>query len=180
MEGEARLIRPEHPDITQQSNPLGNEGGVVSGQETQAGTEELKNKIKELEEVLMEHWEYNEHREGDSVPTLKVPANPTEKERLEHEVTHTPPTPWCKHCVMGRGVRRPHFTNVPGTEEAEGPNKLSIDYMYLNNDEGLKDQPQMVMVDHNNGRVFAYIGPKKGSWDKRNGCQTGCSETLTI
>ena len=162
MKGETRCIRPRRPDITQQLKPLGNDGGVVAGQEMEAGTEEFKKKIKGLEEILMEHWEYNGDRDGDSVPTLKVPADPTEKERLEHEVTHTPPKPGCKYCMMGRGVRRSHFTNVLDPETAEGPSKLSIEYMYLNDDEGQKDQPQMVMVDHGEGRVFAYIVPKQG------------------
>ena len=64
---------------------------------------------------------------------------------------------------MGRGVRRAHPRNVPDTEDPNGgPNKLSIDYMYLNDEDGNKDQLQMVMVDPNYGRLFAYIVPRKG------------------
>ena len=110
----------------------------------------------------MEHWEYNGDREGDGVPTVKVPAQPTEKERVEHETIHTPSKPWCKHCMMGSGVRRAYWSNVPDTEATDVPNKLSMDYMYLIDDEGLKDQPQVVMVDHTYGRLFEYIVPKKG------------------
>ena len=64
---------------------------------------------------------------------------------------------------MGRGVRRSHRVNAPDAEKNEnGPQNISIDYMYLNDEDGIKDHPQMVMVDHNNGRVFAYTVPKKG------------------
>ena len=136
---------------------------MVPGQDAEAGTEELQGRIKELEDVLIAQWEYNGDREGEQVPIFEVPAKPTEEERLEHEVTHTPPKPWCKYCMMGRGVRRAHWSNVSDTEPKKGSvNKLSIDYMYLNDEDGKKDQPQMVMVDHNHGRPFAYTVPKKG------------------
>ena len=59
-------------------------------QETQAGKEELQRRIKELEDVLVEQWEYNGTRDGEPVPIFRVPAKPTEEERFEHEVTHTP------------------------------------------------------------------------------------------
>ena len=62
---------------------------------------------------------------------------------------------------MGRGDRRVHRSNVPDTEDREGKsNRISIDYMYIDDDECKKDQPQMVMVDHNHGRVFSYTVPK--------------------
>ena len=72
---------------------MSNGEGVVAGQEEEVGTEELKRKVKDLEDVLIEQWEYNGEREGEQVPILKVPAKPTEKERVEHEVTHTPQKP---------------------------------------------------------------------------------------
>ena len=126
--------------------------------------EELEQKVKELESTLVENWEYNGRDEENKVPTLKVPATPTEAEWLEHQVTHTPPKAWCKHCSMGRGMRRAHGVNVPDIEKREnGPKTISIDYTYLNDEDGNKDHPQMVMVDHNNGRVFAYTVPRKGA-----------------
>ena len=104
--------------------PVENGGGVVLDRGGAAGEdgksmEELEQKVKDLEDVLVEGWEYNYDGE-DPVPTLKVPAKPSEKEWLEHQVTHTPPKPWCKHCFMGRGTRRPHRTNVADVEPHEG------------------------------------------------------------
>ena len=136
-------------------------GEDESGNADEVG--ELRQKVKDLEEVLTEHWEYNCRDGGEATPTLTVPTKPTEAERVEHEVTHTPPRPWCKFCMMGRGVRRAHRKNVRDTEQDDGgPGKLSMDYMYLNDDEPRKDQPHLVTVDHKHGRVFAYGVPKKG------------------
>ena len=59
--------------------------------------------------------------------------------------------------MMGRGTRRAHRDNVPDTEDrGDGPNKVSIDYMYLNDEDANRDQTYMVMIDHNHGRIFAY------------------------
>ena len=52
---------------------------MVAGQWEEAGTEELKRKVKDLEDVLIEQWEYNGEREGEQVLMLKVPPKPTEK-----------------------------------------------------------------------------------------------------
>lgn len=55
------------------------------------------------------------------------------------------------------------MVNVPDIEaNGDGPKIVSIDYMYLNDEDGNKDQPQMVMFDHNHGRVFSYSVPRKG------------------
>ena len=122
-------IRPLHP--------MSKEGGVVADRSGAAGSEEetmeqLKQKVKDLEEFLVDKWEYNQAGE-DPVLTLRMPAKPSEQEWNEHQVTHTPPKHWCKYCLMGRGKRRPHRVNVSDMEPHEGgPNKLSIDYMYLN------------------------------------------------
>ena len=102
-----------------QLNPLNEEDGVVLGQEKDDGGDAdevgaLKQKVKDLEEILVEHWEYN-HKDGEKpTPTLTVPTKPTEAERVEHEVTHTPPRPWCRYCMMGRGVRRAPQEKCPG------------------------------------------------------------------
>ena len=116
--------------------------------------EELKQKVKDPENVLVDGWDYHYNGE-DSVPTLEVPAKPSEQEWIEHQVTHAFPKFWCKHCLMGRGARPQHITNVFDVEPHEGgPNTFSIDHRYLSDGDGKEDQPQLVMVDHNHGRVF--------------------------
>ena len=41
---------------------------------------------------------------------LAAPQTPTKTEREEHDVSHVPCRPWCRFCVMGRGLERRHLT----------------------------------------------------------------------
>ena len=43
-------------------------------------------------------------------------------------------------------------------------NNVSMDYMFLNDNTGDGEQPNLVVVDHNHGRIFAYGVPKNGAW----------------
>ena len=60
---------------------------------------------------------------------------------------------------------------VPDVEKGIlGPTKISIDYMYLHERVGKyksvdTNPPQLVMIDHGNGRVWAYRVPNKGVLD---------------
>ncbi len=40
--------------------------------------------------------------------SFKAPSEPTQQERLRHNLTHYPFKPWCKHCVFGKGKIIPH------------------------------------------------------------------------
>ena len=42
---------------------------------------------------------------------LKVPKEPTESERAQHELTHMPYAPWCQACVHGKGKSDLHQTS---------------------------------------------------------------------
>ena len=49
----------------------------------------------------------------DTVETARVlaaPRTPTKTEREEHDVSHVPYRPWCRLCVMGRGLEIGHLT----------------------------------------------------------------------
>ena len=49
----------------------------------------------------------------DTVGTARVlaaPRTPTKAEREEHDVSHVLYRPWCRFCVMGRGLGRRHLT----------------------------------------------------------------------
>ena len=45
-----------------------------------------------------------EHRPAQG---LRDPGQPTPAERAEHNLTHIPYRPWCKHCVRGKAKGRP-------------------------------------------------------------------------
>ena len=71
-------------------------------------------------------------------PMVKSPLQPSREEWLQHQLTHTPYMPWCKHCIAARAVRANHQCArlraqlVPDTDKSEnGPVKISMDYMYI-------------------------------------------------
>ena len=58
--------------------------------------DDLVRRITELEDKLV--------REAGRRPVVSpVPERPTDEEVQEHNVTHTPPKPWCPYCVKGTG-----------------------------------------------------------------------------
>ena len=79
-----RLVRFEHTMAKPRLYPLECRDGVNNGQTEEAGdaeenVEESKEKVQELETILVEHWEYNTKPDGGQAPTLKVQVKPTEK-----------------------------------------------------------------------------------------------------
>lgn len=139
--------------------------------------EELANKYEVLKSKVEDYFD-KEHAQGKrDVPTVKAPSKPTREQWEQHQATHTPFAPWCKHCLAARVVRNHHPSKgrkamlVPDVENGiEGPIKVSIDYMYLHERVGKhrseeSNPPQLVMVNHRNGRVWAYRVPNKGVMD---------------
>ena len=65
----------------------------------------------------------------DTVVTARVlaaPRTPTKTEPKEHDVSHVPYRPWCRFCVMGRGLERRHLTQG-GDRDGDRP-RVSADY----------------------------------------------------
>ena len=68
----------------------------------------------------------------DTVGTARVlaaPRTPTKAEREEHDVSHVPYRPWCRVCVMGRGLERRHMTQ--GSDRDDDRPRVFADYGYL-------------------------------------------------
>ena len=71
----------------------------------------------------------------DTVGTTRVlaaPRTPTKAEREEHDVSHVPYHPWCRLCVMGRGLERRHLTQS-GDRDDDRP-RVFADYGFLSGD----------------------------------------------
>ena len=93
---------------------------------------------------------------------------PAAREREEHNRTHLPFRPWCKHCVFGRAKNDPHLRDKG--EKSEVP-IIHWDYAYLkeNPHEGPRPAevigdglPILVAYDETNGIPFASMIPNKG------------------
>ena len=144
-----------------------------SEKETFETIDELENRIEELERQL------TREEDEDPVPLVKRPEMPTQEEVDRHNTTHATFKPWCKHCVRGLAMRDKHVTkkmkgkrykrtkmgqvDVPETEEPkDGVTKYSIDYMRMDSKDGEKATSTLVMVNHEDGGIYAYATPGKG------------------
>ena len=65
---------------------------------------------------------------------IRDPGQPTENEHREHMNTHRPCRPWCKLCVVGRGVNSPHSRSV-AQDDLEGAPHVSMDGFFLGEEE---------------------------------------------
>ena len=107
-------------------------------------------------------------REGDEVKPKKnrTVETPTREQVEDHERTHCPYQPWCRHCVMMRGRNRPHYRKAksrPEEGEACVP-KISMDYFFMSKeDEATKKNPMIVMVDEQSGDKYARATGVKGT-----------------
>ena len=81
----------------------------------------------------------------DTVGTARVmaaPRTPTKTEREEHDVSHVLYRPWCRFCVMGRGMERRHLTQS-GDRDDDRP-RVFAHYGYLS---GIQHHSQLQMTD---------------------------------
>ena len=87
---------------------------------------------------------------------LAAPRTPTKAEREEHDVSHVPHRPWCRFCVMGRGLERRYLTQS-GDRDGDRP-RVFADYGYLSGD----STPFLVAKDRRTGMTFAAAVSMKG------------------
>ena len=90
---------------------------------------------------------------------LAAPRTPTKAEREEHDVSHVPYRPWCRFCVMGRGLERRHLAQSGGHDD-DRP-RVFADYGYLSGDA----TPLLVAKDRRIGMTFAAAVSMKGGGD---------------
>ena len=94
-----------------------------------------------LEDSLEEGEVHVEEESEEDVPDLKHArdiASPSADQVESHRVTHLPYRSWCKHCIMGRGVGRPHSTS---TKESSAP-IVGMDYFYITK-EGVRRRSEL-------------------------------------
>ena len=83
-----------------------------------------------LEDSLEEGEVHVREELEEDTPDLRhatdVP-NPTADQVEKHKVTHLPYRSWCKQCVMGRGVGRPHSKSTT----ASSIPIVGMDYFFI-------------------------------------------------
>ena len=74
--------------------------------------------------------------DDDSIPVesraeiIPVPPEPSESEKMKHELTHIPFQPWCTSCVEGKAQAEPHKRTERIIEDSELP-VVQRDYLVL-------------------------------------------------
>ena len=180
-------VRPNEHNAEKTLAPIGGGFGdcgdeAHSGPNDEAGAEnnweELANKYDQLEKQVKEYLDDNQENGTREPPIINAPPKMTKEEWENHQVTHTPYSPSCRHCVAARAVRyrhprkRRHKHLVPEVDGSHnGPVKVSMEYMYLNErakdeKDGNSNPPNPVVVDHRFGRIWAHRVPNKGIWGK--------------
>ena len=113
------------------------------------------------------------------MPLVSRPDTPTKGDVERHNATHATFKSWCKHCVRGLATRDRHVTkktkgktqqrtkfgqvDVPDIEEKKGGvTKYIIDYMRMGSHAGDTATSTMVMVNHEDGGIYAYATPGTG------------------
>ena len=64
-----------------------------------------------------------------TVRVFAAPRTPTKAEREEHDVSHVRYRPWCRFCVMGKGLERRHLTQ--GGDRNDGRPRVFADYGFF-------------------------------------------------
>ena len=83
------------------------EGGSAAADgavEMRKTTDELAKTMEDLEDKMV-------REEGGRPIVSPVCEMPIEQYVQERYTSHTPPQPWCPHCVEARGLCDPHFRN---------------------------------------------------------------------
>ena len=172
-----------HEEVGEPGENKTKEKEVVETEATHTGSgkpnwEEIQDQVDDLNVRVARHFEDSNDADDWKIPMVKSPLQPTKEEWLQHQLTHTPYAPWCKHCFAARAVRADHKNAklrarlVPDIDKSEnGLVKISMDYMYMHDRVGgYKDDkwnpPYLVVVEHRFGRVWAYQTPNKGPHDQ--------------
>ena len=154
-------------------NPISPDKGAKHNKSAIAESKDV-DEIKEIDKMLerveeLEDQLKRESEEGD-VKIVKDVETPTHEQVTRHEATHTPYKRWCKECNKGLAMRDKHgrkkkreIKKVPDTETSEnGQTTYIFDYMTMDSVDEEKAPATMVMVNHEDGDIFAYGAAGKG------------------
>ena len=140
------FIAPIHEETGEPEENNEEENGLVetsNAQETeeQSDWKQLHERVEDLNVRVSTHFEDTNDGDAWKPPMVKSPPQSTHEELLQHQLTHTPYMPWCKHCIAARVVRANHQCArlraqlVPDTDKSEsGPVKISMESTIVGGD----------------------------------------------
>ena len=99
---------------------------------------------------------HQDERPERRVRALPKPMTPTRIQREEHELTHIPMMPWCRHCVMSRSMSDQHRRKKKHVNDRDVP-IISGDFCFMGQTEQDKASPMFVLRDHSTRMTFAHM-----------------------
>ena len=144
---------------------LFNEDSGLSPERTAEIEQEQEQEQEEEQEQEQEQEKHTEigAEEGRGAVGLTAPARISDKERDDHELTHTPYRSWCSVCVRARGQRMPHRLKRDGDESLGPVPRISMDYFYMSQkDEEAKENPILVVLNEESNEKYARATGIKG------------------
>ena len=122
--------------------------------------EEEEHSLEDPEAVMAETPGRTAAGEGvGGLRSLGDPRLPSEKEVVEHNLTHMPYRNWCPHCVRGRGKDLDHRRAV---EDERRIREFSFDYFFPGDERG-KKVTVLAGRERMTGMTMACVVPVKGT-----------------
>ena len=127
------------------------------------GRERSDRRIGEVggEEEEQVEAEGEESDKGERKPTrMNEPRQPSEAERVEHEMTHLPYRNWCRHCVKGRGKEAAHRRK----EEAGDLHEVHFDFAFMGDEKEAGNTVTILVARERQTRMtLATVVPAKST-----------------
>ena len=113
--------------------------------------------VSQILPTSIEVGEENHPIEQARNPTgLRVPGEPTEAERRQHELTHLPFRSWCKHCTLAKG------RHAASRRLNDRQPVIQVDYCLTRTDPKLEMQTLLVATGFLTGLSMSVVVPRKG------------------
>ena len=90
--------------------------------------------------------EHEAEEESDRPRGIRDPGQPSAAERAEHDLSHIPARPWCRHCIRGKAKDKPSL-KIRGAYSENLIPRVRLDYCFLTENErddveqGRQDRP---------------------------------------
>ena len=76
--------------------------------------DEVNAKVEELRDRVAGHFDDQNGANARDPVVIKAQLQPIREEMEQHQATHAPYAPWCKHCIAARAIRGQHPTKGRG------------------------------------------------------------------
>ena len=90
------------------------------------------------------------------------PQQPSEQERIEHEMMHLPFRNWCRHCIKGRGREEDCRKSI---NEARQVPEIHLEYMFMGDEEERNTLTFWVAGERATRAVLSTVVPKRSTGD---------------